>query len=743
MTTDYQTAFRENLSDRRASSLASTIPLAVFAAFAWFVWVWTATPERADLARPGTWVGIPMLVGGAALALWLRKRHVNLAAHVLVWSVLAATAAAAVALPDGSAAALLAVPVVFASVLLDRRSIFLAAALMSALAFSQFRGEGYHALHAWIPLLALIMTSVASAQSVSNLSTALAWAWNSYEQALRNEQEMRQRQAELKRALKALDEASYRLERANHMLSITRDQAEEARRLKQEFAQTISHELRTPLNIVVGFAEVMVQSPEYYGAALPIPYQRDLGIIYRNARHLQDLVNDVLDLSRIEAAQMTLVREKVPAASLVRDALGIVRSLVESRGLELNADVAPNLPYLRVDALRIRQVLFNLISNAVRFTEDGSITVQAERAKGEVIFAVQDTGVGIAPDDLKGIFEEFRQADSSSRRRYEGAGLGLAISKRFVELHGGRIWAESEVGVGSRFYFALPADEQEASGDAAPLAASALTRTADYHLSEKPVLLTVTRSPSAVALLGRYLAGYRTMAVPSLEEAGPAVARVAPQVVLVDETSEPLDHAQLDRLAAEPALAASLVLSCRLPGEESLRQQLDADAYLVKPVSRESLWDTLRQFGANVDHLLLVEDDPDFARLVTRLLEDSPVRQYQVSCASTGAQAMAHLKQWPVDLVLLDMVLPDMDGSVVLQRMHQHPAWAEIPVVVVSAQEELDPGAALGTTLTLAQRRGITPSLLVRCIQSIADLTPAGDPLAPPVRQGAPARSLA
>lgn len=740
---DYQKAFRDNLRDLRSLSLEITIPLAFLAACAWFVWGWTATPARSDLTRPGTWVGIPLLVVTPTLALWLKRSHVNLASHVLVWGVLVATGAAAVALPAGTAAALLTVPVVFASVLLDRRSVFGAAVLVGALEFWLFRGEGWHALHAWVPLLALLITSVAAAQSVTNLSTALAWAWSSYEQALHNEQEMRQRQAELKRALKSLDEASYRLERANHMLSIARDQAEEARRLKQEFAQTISHELRTPLNIVVGFAEVMVQSPEYYGAPLPVPYQRDLGIVYRNARHLQDLVNDVLDLSRIEAAQMTLVREKIPATNLVRDALATVRSLVESRNLELRAELAPNLPYLRVDALRIRQVLFNLITNAVRFTERGSITVRAERAKSEVIFAVQDTGVGIAPEDMQRIFEEFRQADSSSRRRYEGAGLGLAISKRFVEMHGGRIWVESEVGVGSTFYFALPAD-----GDGLTLAspqpvAAALTRTADIHLAEQPVLLTVTRSPSAVALLGRYVSAYRTIAVPSLDEARRAVARVAPQVVLVDQTSEPLTPAELDRLAAEPTLAASLVMACHLPGEESLRQQLDADAYLVKPVSRESLWDALRQFGADVDHVLLVEDDRDFTRLVTRLLEDSPVRQYQVACAGTGAEAMAHLKQWPVDLVLLDMVLPDMDGSDLLQRMHKHPAWARIPVIVVSAQEELDPAAALGTTLTLAQRRGITPSLLVRCIQSIAELTPAAAHPAPSAPQAAPARSPA
>jgi len=740
---DYQKAFHDNLCDLRSQSLEITIPLALAAACTWFVWGWTSSPVRSDLTRPGTWIGIPMLVVTPVLALWLKRRYVHVAAHVMVWGVLIATAAAAVALPPGTSAALLTVPVVFASALLDRRSVFAAAALATALAFWAFRGEGWHPLGAWVSLVALLMTAIAAAQSLTNLSTALAWAWHSYAQALSNEQQMRERQSDLKRALKALDEASYRLERANHMLSIARDQAEEARRLKQQFAQTISHELRTPLNIVVGFAEVMVQSPEYYGAALPIPYQRDLGIIYRNARHLQDLVNDVLDLSRIDAAQMTLVREKVPAANLVRDALGTVRSLVESRNLALLANVGPNLPYLRVDALRIRQVLFNLITNAVRFTEKGSITVRAERSNNEVVFAVEDTGVGIAPEDLECIFEEFHQADGSNRRRHEGAGLGLAISKRFVEMHGGRIWVESEVGVGSTFYFALPADAADPSLTSPQVSASALTRTADVLSSERPVLLAVTRSPSAVALLKRYVTNYRTMTVPNMEEAQHAVARVAPQIVLVDQSSEPLTDPELDRLAAEPALVTSLVMACHLPGEESLRQQLNADAYLVKPVSQESLWDALRRFGADVDHVLLVEDDRDFSRLVTRLLEDSPVRQYQVACAGTGAEAMAHLKQWPVDVVLLDLVLPDMDGSELLDRMHSHPAWAQIPVVVVSAQEELDPTATLGTTLTLAQRRGITPSLLVRCIQSLSDLTPVAAPPAPSASQAAPARSPA
>jgi signal transduction histidine kinase len=228
------------------------------------------------------------------------------------------------------------------------------------------------------------LVALASYLSENNLYTALDWLWHAYGLAHKNEQEAFERRAELRRALKALDEATHRLERANYMLVLAHDEAETARRLKQEFPQTISHELRTPLNLIVGFTELMIESPEHYKEPLAPAYLRDLNIVHRNASHLQKLVNDVLDLARIEAAQVAMLPEETDPAVLVREAVNTARSLIESRHLALHTEIEPDLPHLWVDPTRIRQVIFNLLNNAARFTEQGSVTVRVCR-HGEVI----------------------------------------------------------------------------------------------------------------------------------------------------------------------------------------------------------------------------------------------------------------------------------------------------------------------------------------------------------------------
>ena len=353
--------------------------------------------------------------------------------------------------------------------LLGRAGFFLTSGLaqMVVLAFAMGRlGLPYHSTGVIFPVVVSAAATLACWLSSRNVHIALNWAWEGYEQARCNEELARAHQGELRRALKALDEATYRIERTNLTLRLTRDQAEEARRLKQQFAQTISHELRTPLNVIVGFIELMIESREYYGRRLPSAYARDLMIVHRNARHLQNLVNDVLDLARVDAAQLGLLPEDVAPAGLVDEAVNTVRSLADVHGLQVAVRVEPNLPQIQVDPTRIRQVLFNLLSNAVRFTDHGLITVSARQQGEEVVFAVADTGVGIPAEDMSRIFEEFQQVEGGTRRPHGGAGLGLAISKRFVELHGGRIWAESEVGRGSTVSFSLPLAPRE-PGEAA------------------------------------------------------------------------------------------------------------------------------------------------------------------------------------------------------------------------------------------------------------------------------------
>jgi signal transduction histidine kinase/CheY-like chemotaxis protein len=546
-----------------------------------------------------------------------------------------------------------------------------------------------------------------------------------------NEQMARERGAELRRALKALDEATHRLERANYMLTLARDQAEEARRLKQRFAQTISHELRTPLNLIVGFTELMAQSPEYYGGQLPPTYLRDLSIVHRNACHLQTLVNDVLDLARIESAQMGLLAEETDPAALVQESVATTRSLVEARGLALHTEIEPDLPPLQVDPTRIRQVLFNLLNNAARFTERGSVTVSVCRQGDEVIFAVADTGEGIAPEDIPRIFEEFQQVDGSTRRRHGGAGLGLAISRRFVELHGGRIWVESQMGKGSTFYFSLPVDQTDlvaAPGgrltEATPLVSA--------RGSEDHILLAITRSPSAAALLTRYVHGYRTVVLPDLEQAQRVALQLMPQAVIIDRACEALDPAELEELGREWGLPRTPFIACPMPGEEPLRQRLAVDGYLIKPVSRQSLWDVLRRFGEDVDSVLVVDDDHDFVRLLSRMLEDSPVRRYQVIRAYSGQEGLAMIHHRQPDLVLLDLMLPDVDGFQVIERVRSNPAWQHIPIVVVSARDKMDQQEALTGAMMVAKADGLVPGDVVQWVQNVVDMTVTSLP-GPPV----------
>jgi CheY-like chemotaxis protein/nitrogen-specific signal transduction histidine kinase len=538
----------------------------------------------------------------------------------------------------------------------------------------------------------------------------------------------------LARTLKSLDEAMYRLERANHMLSLARDQAEEARRLKQQFAQTISHELRTPLNLIVGFTEMMTHSPEHYGGQLLPAYMRDLRIVYRNAAHLQTLVNDVLDLARIEAAQMGLMPEKTRPADLVRDVVTTARSLVEAQGLALRTDIAPDLPAMWLDPTRIRQVLFNLLNNASRFTEAGSITVQVRQVEDEVHFAVADTGVGIAPSDLKRIFEEFQQVDGSTRRRYGGTGLGLAISKRFVTLHGGRMWVESELGAGSTFYFSLPVRQQGI--DLATSASASATDQASHPPAakrEENILLVVTPSLPVANLLARRLEGCRTVTAPNLAQARAMAQRLYPKAVVIDQACQLGDDA--------PASLATFALACQAThttfvtcplSHEPARQHLAVEAYLTKPISRQNLWDVLRQLDEGVNKLLIIEDDNDFVQLLDRMLATS-VRPYQVVNAYNAQEGLTLMRHHQPDAILLDLQLPDKNGREVIEEIRATPGGEHLPIIVVSGQDEMATDGALHGPVTMTKAEGWTFSEIIQGLQSwitatapaISNATPA------------------
>jgi len=573
-----------------------------------------------------------------------------------------------------------------------------------------------------LPQIILATTALVSIIAERNLYTALRWSWESYNRSLANEQRARLQRAELRQALKALDEATYRLERTNHMLALAKEQADEARRLKQVFAQTISHELRTPLNLIVGFSELMIHSPAYYGQPLPMKYARDLSIVYHNARHLQDLVNDVLDLSRIEAVQMSLVYTEVEPATLVREAVRTARSLVESKGLQLELRIEERLPKLRCDPTRIRQVLFNLINNATRFTDSGSVTVGVRSDGESILFWVRDTGLGISKDDLPKLFEEFRQLDSGTTRSHGGAGLGLAISRGFVRLHGGSIWAESELGRGSTFWFSLPV-----SGQGTTSQDGTVPRQAErpVRFAGENILLVVTHSPSVVTLLTRYIHGVRIVAIRELSQLHSAVYGLVPQAVLVDTSSVAWEGQRSELLAGNTRLSEIPIVACPLPGEEPLRRNLDVQGYLTKPISQGALWDVLRESGDTVNRILIIDDDRDFVRFVERIL-DNPVRQYESTGAYTGAEALKILTRWLPDLVILDLGLPDMDGAELLIKIRAHPHGRALPVIVVTGHGETEGPDSLHGDITISRETGLTLREILALVQTAVDMDVSG-----------------
>jgi signal transduction histidine kinase/DNA-binding response OmpR family regulator len=723
---------RENLETLQTDSIKA---LSLFSGLIGYIWLflllWFSVTSLRD-ASLTAWLGATALTLSSGVGLVLSNRRLRVASNVFAWGCLASVFCLMLASHSLGRAYLFVTPVIFASVLLGQVAFILVAtaAVLGPLILGLLWASPTisppdalsPALAVALPIGSIVLVTLGSWFSARNLRTALAWVWAGYSKARLGEQLERERAAELRRALKALDEATHRLERLNYTLARTRDQAEEARRLKQQFAQTISHELRTPLNLIVGFSELMTESPEYYGGSLLPGYQRDLNIIHRNASHLQALVNDVLDLARIDAAQMSIIPEETDLGALVQEAVNTARGLIEARNLALHVHVEPGLPHVWVDPTRIRQVLINLLNNAARFTEKGSVTVDV-RQKGEcAILAVKDTGVGIARKDLSRIFEEFHQADGGTRRQHGGAGLGLTISKRFVELHGGSIEVESQVGVGSTFSFSLPLGKAELLVDAGQSSGKG-TYHASTRGTERPMILAVTRSQPTARLLARHQDDSQTVVLPDLDQARHLARQVMPQMVVIDRTSVELALADLEALAREWDLPQTTFVSCPFRRQARLEERLAVEGYLTKPVSRQNLWNVLRGLGEDVDRVLVIDDDLDFVQLMTRMLVDNPVRRYQVFGAYGGQEGLELVRLHQPDLVLLDLGLPDLDGLQVLEQMRSSTNERQIPIVIVSAQEELEERQSLTGGIMIVRGEGMTPGEVMRWTRVVLDST--------------------
>ena len=544
----------------------------------------------------------------------------------------------------------------------------------------------------------------------------LQWSEERFERTRDVVEEARDRRAELSRAMEETGHLNRQLLLVNQRLAALRLVAEDARRAKIAFVARVSHELRTPLNMIIGLVRLMIDAPHKYSVPFPPDLMDDLLVVHRNAEHLLSMINDVLDLTQVEAGRGRLYRQRVDPAIVIETAADAIRPWIESKGLCLKLVIPKDLLQVDCDRTRIRQVVLNLLSNAARFTSSGGITVKVWQNDTRVVVGVTDTGPGIPPDVAERLFEPFYQTGDLWHDQ-GGSGLGLSICKQFIKLHGGRIWLESEPGIGTTVFFELP-------------------KTAPVPLEGQP----------SGRIRGDWVWQERAF---HTEGAGLARERLRPRIVVCDETGDLC--AQLARVTDEADFisapdaaravdeatvcpAHAVVFNCAMPDSvwplvERARKRLPdvplvgvsvprqaeralqagAVEYLVKPVTFEDLRRILRGFNIPVRRILLVDDSPDVLRLWRRLVEmyDGSL---EVLTAETGEQALEMLRVGHPDIMLLDVVMPNVDGWDVLQRKSQDESIHDIPVVLVSAQDpcELPPTsqvfwASVGDGLSLSQ----------------------------------------
>ncbi len=504
-------------------------------------------------------------------------------------------------------------------------------------------------------------------------------------------EEARDQRLALQQVNEDLAEAYRQLAKLNELVRASRLEAEAARRAKEQFVANVSHELRTPLNMIIGFTEMILNSPTAYGAPLPKALLSDIRIVHRNSQHLSQLVNDVLDLSQIEAGQLSLSREWTEAAAIAREAVEAVEPLYRAKGLSLEMEASTTLPPVYCDRLRIRQILLNLLSNAGRFTTSGGVKIAAYVDRDHLVFRVADTGPGIPREKQQKIFEPFQQLDASTRRLHGGSGLGLSISKRLVELHGGKMWLESEEGRGSTFYFSLPlnplaSDLADAARWVNPYAVHeprARPRVAALP-QPQPHILIMEREDVLRRQVQAHLSDAQVKSVSNLEELQAEILAEPPQVVLINDQQVMENRGLIQGVTILPERAP--VVSCYVPGKREACERLNVMEYLVKPITSEALLAAARRVAPPAGCLLVVEDDPEMARLIARQL-GSAAEGYRILRAAEGARALAMMRERRPDAVFLDLGLPDQDGYEVLREKDADPALRTIPVVIVSARD--------------------------------------------------------
>lgn len=488
--------------------------------------------------------------------------------------------------------------------------------------------------------------------------------------------------------------------RKNEEMNLKNMELEKAYRVKSDFLASMSHELRTPLNSIIGFSSVLL-GPS--GDQLTEDQRMALEKVLRNGKHLLQLINDILDFSKLESGRMTVNIEADEVVNVVSNSVMTVEGLIKGKEITLKQTIPPNLGLLKTDVLKVKQILVNLLSNAVKFTEKGEVSVTVTQKGQMIAFAVKDSGIGIESKNFNKVFEEFQQIDNSNTRKYKGTGLGLPISRRLARVLGGDLTVESAFGHGSTFTLEIPQEfpeEQKGRAEktpARPMASAAAHPATPQSTVPRPSMpaqgsgtrvLCIDDDPDVIEILTKYLVpeGYSVLGANSGDEGIRLALEQRPSLITLDIMMPHKDGWQVLReLKANPELQDIPVIIHSIIDNKPLAISLGAIDVVAKPAEPKRLLSLVqRAANSRESFVLVVDDNEDFTLAVKRLLE---AEGFKVEVANSGMQALQILEKSIPSIMFLDLVMPQMDGYDVIQRLQRNESWKNIPLVVLSGKE--------------------------------------------------------
>jgi PAS domain S-box-containing protein len=479
---------------------------------------------------------------------------------------------------------------------------------------------------------------------------------------------------------------------AEAALAKAKQAAETTNLAKSQFLANMSHELRTPLNAIIGYSEMSIEEMSDLGVPSLIP---DIQKIHGAGQHLLGLINNILDLSKVEAGKVELFLETFEIPTLLTEVAATLRPMISKNQNTLVIDCADDIGSMQADITKLRQSLFNLLSNASKFTENGTVILAVSRATGWIAFSVSDTGIGMTPEQQAKLFQSFTQADASTTRKYGGTGLGLVITQQFCQLMGGDIQVTSAAGMGTTFKIRLPVGGAFPLGNRVQPLPETTSHNGDRQLNIAPsvvstnTILAIDDDAAARDLLQRLLSreGYHAIVAASGQE-GLRLARAhSPDAILLDVKMPDLDGWEvLTQLKSDPDLADIPVVMVSIEDERASLCALGAVDYLVKPIDSERLLAILQPYRTELSStsVLVVEDNAGNREMIRRQLIKAG---WDVLEAHNGLQALAIVKTEQPGVILLDLMMPEMDGFEFIRQLRQHPQWRSLPIIVLTAKD--------------------------------------------------------